>query len=649
MYCIQIIVILFVLKFDLSLASIINNTALVHISKGCHYGETVINLSFTYDRNVLGRLKTLPSFRYSKSMRSWYLPYNNADWTAFLRLGLRYQIIIEHRNQLAKAHDKANDSTTKLKPISNLNNTLQTSNQIQQIDQPGTASSPFESDNASIATNRVVPSVHPSHGDSKGTDIHSKKGGRSIQLSGGNFYVTIYYNDDDIKFLKSLRGYWQSKIKKWIVKATSDNLDSLQQRYVFWDIDTYDKIKTIILTIECPYLVTIYRTPEIAEVVIVEVTGHKASINIIRSITDRSYQKDAKRWTIPNDQVIIDRLIEDYTRDGAQIVNRLPQDGFDYHKKDMSYGQYKTKYLAKTEVELKPTVERYIDTLIAFKRSQKTMTTYLGPFIKFVQHIGIEHIDTITSKDIDKYMAMIGGNKVSDGYLHNAFNAIMFYYRDVLRNNGTILRDAKRPKKDVRLPTILSLGEVDRILRALDNLKHTTILYTFYSSGIRLGEILNLRVEDMWWERDQIFIYKGKGNKDRVVPFSGILKELLKLYFDTYKPIYWLFEGQDRKLPYTEKSTQNVFKKAVRMAKINKKATPHTMRHCFATHLMDGGTDVRYIQELLGHSDIKTTLIYTHVTNHSLSKIQSPLDKLMYGKENIENIAKKLEKPESSD
>jgi integrase/recombinase XerD len=435
-----------------------------------------------------------------------------------------------------------------------------------------------------------------------------------------------------------LRGYWQSKIKKWIVKATSDNLDSLQQRYAFWDIDTYDKIKTIILTIECPYLVTIYRTPEMAEVVIIEVSGHKASINIIRSITDRLYQKDAKRWTIPNDQVIIDRLIVDYTRDGAQIVNRLPQDGFDYHKKNMSYGQYKSRYLAKTEVELKPIIERYLDTLLAFKRSQKTMTTYLGPFIKFVQHIGIEHIDAITSKDIDKYMAMISSQKVSEGFLHNAYNAIMFYFRDVLRKNEAVLKEAKRPKKDDSLPKILSLGEVDRILRALDNLKHTTILYTFYSSGIRLNEILSLRIEDMWWERNQIFVHKGKGGKDRVVPFSGILKELLRLYFDTYKPIYWLFEGQDQKLPYSDRSVQQVVKKAVKKSGINKKVTPHTIRHCFATHLLDGGTDVRYIQELLGHADIKTTLIYTHVTNHKLSMIESPLDKLMKSRnENYKN------------
>jgi site-specific recombinase XerD len=606
-----------------------NNTSVIHVSKGTHYGKTVIICSFAYDNTILNVLKTIPTLRYSKTLRSWYLPYTKEDWAAFTALGLAYQIIHNITNQNTTIQDKITGTIHNPILINSKNAISPDTAQKHHSDQTGTASSPIESDIAGIAAHTVAPSVYPSNGDSKGTDIHSLRGGRSVQFNGTNFYITISYNEEDIKYFKNLKGYWQSKIRKWIIKATSENADLIQQKFAFWDQHTYDKIKAIIFSYECPYLVTLYRTPEMTEMVIVEISGIKANTGIIKSTTERCYQKDEKRWTIPNDQVIINRLIADYTRNGAQIVNRLPQEGFDYHKKSESYGQFKTRFLMKTEVELKPIVERYLDTLIAFKRSKKTMTTYLGPFIKFVKYIGVSNIDYIVSKDIDKYMSMISSQKVSDGFLHNAFNAIMFYFRDVLRKNEIVLKEAKRPKKADRLPTILSTGEVDRILRASDNLKHTTILYTFYSSGMRLGEILNLRVEDMWWERSQIFIKNGKGSKDRVVPFSGILKELLQLYFEKYKPIYWLFEGQDRKLPYSERSIQNVVKNVVKKAGINKKVTPHTLRHCYATHLLDGGTDVRYIQELLGHSDIKTTLIYTHVTNHKLSVIESPLDKLM--------------------
>ena len=615
---------------------------MLHIFPLTHKGKSLIGITFTYDEKITAALKNLSALQYSKTNCCYYIPYEKAQYKALQSLGIPITIYTSSQDigqpQIIAGNTPVKISEQNIEGYQTSNNYQKV--QTRQIDQSGTALSPSDSDIAGIDARRELTSqaVHPSHGDSKGTDIHLIKGGRSILYNNGNFIITIHYNEDEIRFLKALRGYWQNKIRKWIVKATIENLEQLQKKYEFWNETGFTKIEEIILNVECPYLVTLYRTAEDLSSVIVQITGHKSNTNIIKQTSERQYQKDAKRWIIPNDQVIIDGLIADYTRDGAQIVNRLPQDGFDYHKKDMSYGQYKTRYLAKTTEELKPIVERYIDTLIAFKRSQKTMTTYLGPFINFVQHIGIGHIDTITSKDIDKYMAMIGGNKVSDGYLHNAFNAIMFYYRDVLRKNERIVNEAKRPKKADTLPTILSTGEVDRILRALENLKHTTILYAFYSSGIRLGEILHLRVEDIWWERDQIMVKGGKGRKDRVVPLAQVLKQLLKLYFDTYKPIYWLFEGQDRKLPYTEKSTQNVFKKAVRLAKINKKATPHTMRHCFATHLMDGGTDVRYIQELLGHSDIKTTLIYTHVTNHSLTKIQSPLDKLMMNRnENDKN------------
>lgn len=624
---------------------------MLHLFPLSHKGNTLIGIIFAYDAKITAALKSHPSVLYSKTNSCYYIPYNKAQYSALQSLDIP---ITSHTSRPDIYKLPIKDGNTSVKTSGNSiagNKTTNTDQTVQthQIDQSGTAKSLIESDIASIATHPVVPSVHPSNGDSKGTDIHQSKGGRSIQLSGLNFYISIYYNDEDIRFLKSLHGFWQTKLRKWIVKATSENVESLQEKYAFWEHQSYDKIKELILNAECPYLVTLYRTPELTDVVIVSITGYKAKTSIIKSTTNRSYQKDEKRWTIPNEQVIIDRLIADYTRDGATVVNRLPQNDFDYHKKDESYGQYKTRYLLKTEADLKPLVERYIDTLIAFKRSKKTITTYLGPFIKFVIQIGIDNIEGVSSKDIDKYMAMIASQKVSDGYLHNAFNAILFYYRDVLRKNEKVVNEAKRPKKDDRLPTILSLGEIDRILRALDNLKHTTILYTFYSSGIRLGEILNLRVEDMWWERNQIFVNRGKGKKDRVVPFSGILKELLKYYFDEFKPIYWLFEGQDKQLPYSERSVQQVVKKAVKKAGINKKVTPHTMRHCFATHLLDGGTDVRYIQELLGHSDIKTTLIYTHVTNHSLSKIQSPLDKLMSNRMDTKFIDQKSEKPESSD
>jgi len=189
----------------------------------------------------------------------------------------------------------------------------------------------------------------------------------------------------------------------------------------------------------------------------------------------------------------------------------------------------------------------------------------------------------------------------------------------------------KRPRKGTYLPTILSKGEVERMLVSTKNLKHLTILYILYGGGLRRAELLNLRVQDILWERNQVLVKSGKGRKDRLVMLSHTLKELLAQYFDEYQPEYWLLEGS-RSQQYSASSIGAVVKQAAKRAGIRTKVTPHTLRHCFATHLMDGGLDSRYIQKLLGHKDIKTTLIYTHVTNRSLNQITSPLDQINFQK-----------------
>ena len=165
-------------------------------------------------------------------------------------------------------------------------------------------------------------------------------------------------------------------------------------------------------------------------------------------------------------------------------------------------------------------------------------------------------------------------------------------------------------------------------MESISNTKHIVLLYVLYGSGLRLNESLSVRVEDMWWDRNQLIVRGGKGNKDRIVMLSQTLKQLLRKYFDEYMPQQWLFEGQDRMTQYSERSVQKVVKNAVNKAGITKKVSPHTLRHCFATHLLDSGVQLPYIQALLGHKDVKTTMIYTHVTTQSLAHVMSPLDRL---------------------
>jgi len=219
---------------------------------------------------------------------------------------------------------------------------------------------------------------------------------------------------------------------------------------------------------------------------------------------------------------------------------------------------------------------------------------------------------------------LIRNEKISYSQQNQRINAIKFYYEHVLgfRKENYLI---DRPRKEFHLPKVISEKEIMAILKALSNLKHKTILATIYSAGLRRSELINLRKQDLLLDKNLLFIKGGKGNKDRVTILSKQLKGVLMKYIEEEKPNYWLFEGVNRK-QYSATSIRNILNFAVRKANINKKVTPHMLRHSFATHLLEQGTDLRFIQELLGHSSSKTTEIYTHVSNRSLAKIQSPLD-----------------------
>jgi integrase/recombinase XerD len=186
----------------------------------------------------------------------------------------------------------------------------------------------------------------------------------------------------------------------------------------------------------------------------------------------------------------------------------------------------------------------------------------------------------------------------------------------------------QRPRSESKLPNILSKQEVKMILESLQNIKHKTMLSMIYACGLRRGELLKLKPQDILSERMLLHIKQAKGKKDRIVPLSEKLLEMLRAYYKSYKPSVWLFEGQKAGEAYSERSLELVFKNALKQSGSIKPATLHWLRHSYATHLLESGTDLRFIQELLGHKSSKTTEIYTHVSTQSIQKIKSPFDDL---------------------
>ncbi len=209
---------------------------------------------------------------------------------------------------------------------------------------------------------------------------------------------------------------------------------------------------------------------------------------------------------------------------------------------------------------------------------------------------------------------------------NQVLNALKLFYKK-FSNKNLDLEKIERPNKSSRLPEVLSISEVEKIRIATGNIKHKSLLSIVYSAGLRIGEALNLKLSDIDSKRMLIRIENAKGRKDRYVPLSAKLVKNLREYYKAYKPKKYLFEGQKRG-KYPQGSSGKVFNRAVAKAKITKKCTMHTLRYSYATNLLESGTDIRYIQELLGHNSPKTTMIYTHVSTQSLGKIKSPFDKL---------------------
>jgi integrase/recombinase XerD len=272
-------------------------------------------------------------------------------------------------------------------------------------------------------------------------------------------------------------------------------------------------------------------------------------------------------------------------------------------------------------------VKQYVQWLKSKRYSDSTIKTYtdaLKAFLKFYQD---KPIAEITNDDVVVFNnEFILKYKLSASYQNQVVNAIKLFFRTV-QNRAIDVEQIHRPKKPFKLPSILSLEEVEAMLNSLDNIKHKAMLALIYQGGLRRSELLNMQVPDVDSKRMLITIRNAKGNKDRIVPLSETALGLLRLYYKNHKPKQYLFEGQ-KGGRYTESSLEEVFHKAKDLAKINKNVSLHTLRHSYATHLLEGGVNLRYIQELLGHKSPKTTQLYTHVSSEGLGKVTSPLEKL---------------------
>ena len=266
--------------------------------------------------------------------------------------------------------------------------------------------------------------------------------------------------------------------------------------------------------------------------------------------------------------------------------------------------------------------------LIVGGYSPSTIQTYITCLRYFKNYYYKIEIDQLSKDDIIEYLFHLIKNNYSKSTQNQHINSIKFYFEKCLgKKREYYLID--RPRKEKKLPNVLSKNEIQLLFNSTYNLKHLTILAVIYSCGLRVSELINIKINDIDNNRMVIHIRRAKGNKDRQVQLTNQLLELLRKYYKKYLPFNYLIVGQNGG-KYSTTSIQKIIKNSSLKAGIYKKVTPHTLRHSFATHLLENGTDIRYIQTILGHSDIKTTQIYTHVSNAHLKNIQNPSDNLNF-------------------
>jgi site-specific recombinase XerD len=557
-----------------------------------HKGESRLALMFPFDKQLIARVRTLPNVRWSQSRKCWHIP---ADKAAVELL------------------------TTQLTDLVTLPDFLKPATR--------TRLSSTSSDKAGITTTSTAAQGRLWHK----VDITPADEARRVQVSltGGKLIVHVPYRQDDVAFLKTLaQSFWHKEHRCWVMKANMQNVEKLEQRFEHCMSDQIkalvenrnpvpsDKVKHVAFLNKCESDPTQF---------VVKCPPQAEAFDVIKRIPGRRFSKAENHWLIPADTKLVNSLAGSFSEIGVTLVANGQKLHQPLQRQDWNSRQ---KHLLKdADQDLKTLLHAYTDALIGMRYSWATVKNYTQSFRLFALHSGVQAVATQTANDIRNYCNTLAKRDIALSTLNQHINAIKFYYEKVL-NQPRKVYDLNRPRKESKLPSVLSVGELRRLFAHITNLKHQCMVYMAYSAGLRVSEVCHLRISDIDSERMMVHISNSKGNKDRMVPLSKALLGMLRQYYQTYQPKHWLFEGQFCGEPYSVRSLQTIFQRAKEQAGIRKAASFHTLRHCYATHLLENGTDVRLIQELLGHNDIKTTLRYTHVSQQTIQKIRSPFDTL---------------------
>ena len=361
---------------------------------------------------------------------------------------------------------------------------------------------------------------------------------------------------------------------------------------------------------------------------------------IVRKLTSVKWSQTNKCWYVPlnaeaykqlknlmNGEAVLEpSALKEYLNKRKKVIATFPAPS-----KKINTTSPVASAVWKLSKENLTALEKFVEHLKLKAYSTSTIRTYRNEFLQLLQLLKHKAVNELTADDIKRYMAYAMEKEgIKENTAHSRLNALKFYFEQVLKREK-FFWEIPRPKKPMILPKLLNEKELGKLFNALINRKHKAMLFAAYSAGLRVSEIVNLKIKDIDSDRMQIFIEKAKGKKDRYVNLSPVLLDILRSYIRNYKPkpVTYLFESDYSQNAYPTRTVQQIFSNAKIKAGIKKDVGIHSLRHSFATHLLEKGTDIRYIKEILGHFNIKTTERYLHVARQKLINIISPLDDLV--------------------
>lgn len=336
----------------------------------------------------------------------------------------------------------------------------------------------------------------------------------------------------------------------------------------------------------------------------------REDLDVVRGLPGRKWDGRRRVWVVPGGADVVALLRERFGEQRVRVA-KLGQDAAAAEVPDAPPSPHDL-------------LDRVRGALALRGYSPRTIKVYLGHLRRFLEWPRGGEPEARCNAYL---LELVEQRRVSRSYQNQLVSAMRFMFESVLGQPTLALR-IPRPRKEHRLPEVLSAGEVARVLARARNPKHRALLMLLYSAGLRVGEVVRLRASDLDVERGLVRVRRGKGGKDRYTLLAKRAVEAVRVYLDAFPTEGWLFPGARPERHLTARSVQRVVKRAAAAAGLAKEVTTHTLRHSFATHLLEGGTNLRIIQELLGHSSARTTQIYTHVAMSSLETVRSPLDNL---------------------